>query len=1046
MNKEKRQAVNWKQKEQVLGLEQVKWHCRMAAMYEFLNNNDRSIIDLGAGNMYLKRLLPDEIEYYPVDYQKRFSETIVCDFNKYEFPDIYADVIVCAGILEYIDNPEWFLEQVTIHCRKVLLSYQGREKFDYSMLRSYEIIDYMQDRGFCITQENKQFDQDWTLLVCFEKVVPKVLAKNINCTGCGACANICMCHAISMEYDTEGYLKPYIDDKKCIGCQHCIEVCPVLKKNKTLTEQAQCYAAWGPDNVRLNSSSGGAFAVIAQYIIEQGGYVFGAVWSEDFFCYHIGINNMEQIPKLKYSKYVQSNTRETFREVKKLLKQNIPVVYFGTPCQIAGLNEYLGDKRNHDKFIAVDLICFSAPSNIQFRKYLQENYGIDKVQNVTFREKTRHGWSPVGYKIELKNGTTIYPEYNEDYYQQAFHSVLARNDVCEKCKFSGFPRQGDLTLGDFWGVEQHDPSWNDGNGTSAIFVNSSKGKSLMKQIEKKFKRIQAVPVEWTLNKGNRLSDDGRGGHIRKIYFERLLKKRSFNHAVEWALKNKHDIGLVCVMNHNIGNNLTNFALYQYLSDQNYMVLMIDAPTDALLVEKLDLFLKNPYFSFDIAENYVDKKSLAELNELCSFFILGSDQLLRNQFIQITKYHTCLDWVSSEKFKITYAASFGVDEFEGAEHDIEKVKYFMKRIQKISVREKSGVGIMKNYFAREAEWVLDPVFLCDIKYYDIMAQLGIFRIPTEAFVGAYILDPTLDKKKAIKKIANLRTNGKELVVLDAEVHYQESVKEELNILSQPKVEEWLAVIKNCNFFITDSFHGLCFALIFQKPFCVIFQEDSWRGIPRIQSLLELLDLQERMVHNFAEFEKKELWNNPIDFRRVEEILSKQVLRSKQWLLTAIESQNEFKGELTTYDILKEKLDYLSCKLEEQMLQNYNMRNDIFMLNKRKLNYESINNSKGKNMEIVGFGAGNCFLRNIKKIKKIYNLRWICDNDPDKWGKEVAAGVKCISPATLKEMPDVLVIIMVDSITLSFDIANELLELGITKFDHFENWMKYIENCT
>lgn len=168
MNKTK--ALDWEKTEERLGLHQKMWLDRVEVMVKFIDDTDRKVMDLGAGSMHLKELLSKDVEYYPVDYVKRSSETIVCDFNKNEFPEFDVDVMVCSGILEYIEQPKQFLDNVTKHCRKIILSYKGKEKFDYTMLFSNEIIDFLLLKGFRMTKENKQYSDLWTILSCFERV------------------------------------------------------------------------------------------------------------------------------------------------------------------------------------------------------------------------------------------------------------------------------------------------------------------------------------------------------------------------------------------------------------------------------------------------------------------------------------------------------------------------------------------------------------------------------------------------------------------------------------------------------------------------------------------------------------------------------------------------------------------------------------------------------------------------------------------------------------------------------------------------------------
>ena len=315
---------------------------------------------------------------------------------------------------------------------------------------------------------------------------------NSLCFGCGCCMNLCPTGAIHMEYDGCGYLKPVIKKEKCIECGKCSSECPAVhnifsEKNK---KQPECYAVQACEDIRIRSSSGGFFTVLAEHIIDNGGCVYGAVWREDFQCEIVEASHKSELIPMRLSKYVQSKTGNSFKSVEKRLNEKRRVAYFGLPCQIAGLKTYLKSRGLdiNEQLLLIDLVCFGAPSDVYFRKYLEEEYGIQNVANVKFRDKLTHGWSPYSYSIELKEGTILKPDAKNDPYQRAFHGALIRNEICENCKFYMFPRQGDYTIGDFWGIQENDPSWLRGNGTSVVIVNNDKARVVFKEIEKTFYR------------------------------------------------------------------------------------------------------------------------------------------------------------------------------------------------------------------------------------------------------------------------------------------------------------------------------------------------------------------------------------------------------------------------------------------------------------------------------------------------------------------------------------------------------------------------------
>lgn len=521
------------------------------------------------------------------------------------------------------------------------------------------------------------------------------------------------------------------------------------------------------------------------------------------------------------------------------------------------------------------------------------------------------------------------------------------------------------------------------------------------------------------------------------------------------INNKHSIELACCMNYNLGNNITNYALYKYLSNEGYNVYVANLGT--IGHELLDeIFINNPYSKEIICSASKSCFDVSFFNDKCDCFVLGSDQVLRYDFINKTNYYTCLNWVKHSKNKIAYASSFGVDHFEGDVTEVEKTKYFLKRFNKISVRENSGVDILKNTFGIEGTWVLDPVFLPKVDIYNELAANGTERIPREPFVGSYILDPSNEKLQLISKCSEQLTNYNNLVVLDF-AKYREGICDiDFNALGNPKIEEWIAMIKNCDFFITDSFHGMCMALIFNKQFYIVCDKENWRGITRIKSLLELLHIEGRLIENTNFLDVEELINKKIDYDEINTILRSRQVESKQWLRAAME-ETEANREYSFEDFVYDKFNdvntkfirYIDSEINKVKQQHYLsercVRNELFILQRNKRNIIiDLKKIRNGNMEIIGWGAGDCFKRNYNRIKQFYNLKWVCDNNPEKWGCEIADGVKCISPKTLREMQDVLVVIMVDNVGASFDIANKLLEMGICNFDHIDNWIKFVEN--
>ena len=308
-----------------------------------------------------------------------------------------------------------------------------------------------------------------------------------DCCGCGACVNICLRNAITMKEDKAGFMYPAVDESLCVSCGRCIDVCVFNDKSKGANGAPSVYAAVTNDrDVLMESSSGGIFTELANAVLDKGGVVFGAAWTDDLSVAHIYVDNKADLKKLRGSKYVQSSTGDTFRQVKRFLKDGKYVCYSGTPCQIAGLKAFLGEE--YDNLLTVDLVCHGVPSMKMLRDDLSyvSDGKISGIEEIRFRDKS-YDWGVKGSvlfdgkKIKYNAGTSPYYFY--------FLKGEVYRESCYHCRFPSEERQGDITLGDYWGVRQDlvalmgnvDPDM----GISCILVNSEKGKRWLASIENK---------------------------------------------------------------------------------------------------------------------------------------------------------------------------------------------------------------------------------------------------------------------------------------------------------------------------------------------------------------------------------------------------------------------------------------------------------------------------------------------------------------------------------------------------------------------------------
>ena len=384
------------------------------------------------------------------------------------------------------------------------------------------------------------------------------ITKNKNCCGCEACVQACPRECIKFEQDSQGFYYPKVDKTQCVNCGLCNKVCPILNVDDySLPSTTPIYAAYNNDEAqRRTSSSGGIFELLAQQTIKSGGVVFGAIFDKHWNVVHSYADKVEQLELLKRSKYVQSRIGDSFKKAKAFLACGRQVLFVGTPCQIAGLKHYL--RKDYKNLITVDVVCHGVPSPMIWQKYLSEKkhdvaqaYNVSdeddvKFTAISFRDKVK-SWRryhlSLTYRLRTDGIDAIGPDsivetssqfvWENDYMLSFLHDY-ANRPSCFDCKFRNGKCHSDLTLADFWGIENltDNHELKSDKGTSLVMVHTDRGQHFLEDVHC---FIQKIPFDGCF-RGNPAVFYNWPKPISHDLFFRECKKHSIKYAFEKAQK------------------------------------------------------------------------------------------------------------------------------------------------------------------------------------------------------------------------------------------------------------------------------------------------------------------------------------------------------------------------------------------------------------------------------------------------------------------------------------------------------------------------------
>ena len=316
------------------------------------------------------------------------------------------------------------------------------------------------------------------------------ITDKTQCTGCTACASVCAHNAITMQFDEYGHSYPCVDVGVCIDCKLCEKVCPMLHKERIPkdedVDQLSVYAVYNKDNdIRKQSTSGGIFSLLAEYIIKKGGIVYAARFDDKYHILHKSFTALEEIAPYRGSKYAQSDLGDTFRRVKKDLNEK-DVLFVGTPCQVAGLKSYL--IKNYDNLYTCDFICMGISSPVIWEEYLDAFWNTATIKNIVFKDK-RNGWHQWQMLVEDDKGEHLC-RGSQDPFFNGYLTHRTYRPSCFECSYRTCKRVSDFTIADCWGIDKYKPDFDDNMGCTTIILQTERAKKIFDSFSD---RINSIP-------------------------------------------------------------------------------------------------------------------------------------------------------------------------------------------------------------------------------------------------------------------------------------------------------------------------------------------------------------------------------------------------------------------------------------------------------------------------------------------------------------------------------------------------------------------------
>ena len=815
------------------------------------------------------------------------------------------------------------------------------------------------------------------------------MKKIENCINCGLCKDICPTKAISYQYKN-GFKTAVIDKEKCIKCKSCIKICP-LNKNYEQIELQEISVLRLKDEKKINdSSSGGVFGEIARFYIKKNFIIYGATFNQDNKVTHKRVASINEINSLMKSKYVQSDLNNVFNDVNKDLNDNKKVIFSGTPCQIAALKAYL--KKDYLNLITIDIICHGTPSPKIWDNYMKyiEAKEKSKIENIDFRYNNQKEITK-NFLIKLQNKKNIEMSLYESNYGGAFLNNIILNNSCYNCKFKNSKNLSDITLGDAHGYKNEKYK----NKFSLVIMNTKKGKDIIKSIENKFNVYKDFETE-DLVKYNYPIIYPPLKHPNSKYILANYNKYEKKHILPNYQENqidydKKNVGILNFYyeNYNFGANLVAYSLSEIIKNMGYNPYIINfnpfPPIDTFEQFKTIEFVKFREKYLNLTREYKNSNELYETNEYINAFVVGSDQVWRKAITHNNFTTYFLDFAKWSKKCLSYGASFGNDLFEGNSIEKKECGILLKKFSSISVREEDAKKIVKELSKMESTQVLDPTLLLTKDNYNELLEKENQNEIEEKYVAVYCLfeqDETFENE--IKRLF------KDTKIIDIKQKEEKIPLLKKSFMQYRSIYEWINLIKNAEFVITDSYHGMLFSILYNKNFICLGKNSKAKS--RFDTISNLFagNIKTRIVETIQEIKKIDDLIE-LDYLEINKKIEENRKKSIDFLEKALQN-NTRKDNIDVIDdyqtilnCLKKKIEKQDCELENLKtekenitIENENITADLKDVFQKYVNisykYDELSNKKIEMSNQID----ELTLKNKESNHQIEELNILCKN--------------------------------------------------------------------